>query len=63
MTNPTEIFKIDAAGKETQLSFTNKEILKDVKSARVEERWMTTTDNKKMLVWVVYPPDFDPNKK
>jgi len=63
MTNPTEIFKIDATGKETQLSFTNKEILKDVKSARVEERWMTTTDNKKMLVWVVYPPDFDPNKK
>jgi len=63
MTSPTEIFKIDATGKETQLSFTNKEILKDVKSAKVEERWMTTTDNKKMLVWVVYPPDFNPNKK
>lgn len=63
MTMPTEIFKIDATGKETQLSFTNKEILKDVKSAKVEERWMTTTDNKKMLVWVVYPPDFNPNKK
>jgi dipeptidyl aminopeptidase/acylaminoacyl peptidase len=63
MTMPTEIFKIDASGKETQLSFTNKEILKNTKSAKVEERWMTTTDNKKMLVWVVYPPDFDPNKK
>ncbi|MFA5973107.1 MAG: S9 family peptidase [Lentimicrobiaceae bacterium] len=63
MTMPTEIFKIDASGKETQLSFTNKEILKDIKSAKVEERWMTTTDNKKMLVWVIYPPDFDPTKK
>ena len=63
MTSPTEIFKIDALGKETQLSFTNKEILKDIKSAKVEERWMTTSDNKKMLTWVIYPPDFDPNKK
>ncbi len=63
MLMPTEIFKIDASGKETQLSFTNKEILKGIKSAKVEERWMTTTDNKKMLVWVIYPPDFDPNKK
>ena len=24
---------------------------------------MTTTDGKKMLVWVIYPPDFDPAKK
>ena len=63
MLQPTEIFKIDASGKETQLSFTNKEILKDIRSAKVEERWMTTTDNKKMQVWVIYPPDFDANKK
>jgi dipeptidyl aminopeptidase/acylaminoacyl peptidase len=61
--NPTEIYKIDVSGKETQLSFTNKEILKDVRSAKVEERWITTTDNKQMLTWVIYPPDFDPNKK
>ncbi len=63
MLQPTEIFKIDASGKETQLTFTNKEILKDIHSAKVEERWMTTTDNKKMLVWVIYPPDFNPEKK
>lgn len=63
MTSPTEIFKLTPDGKETQLSFTNREILKGIKSARVEARWMTTTDNKKMLVWVIYPPDFDPNKK
>jgi dipeptidyl aminopeptidase/acylaminoacyl peptidase len=29
----------------------------------VEKRWVTTTDKKQMLVWVIYPPDFDPNKK
>lgn len=63
MLNPTEVYKIDATGKETQLTYTNREILKDIRSAKVEERWMTTTDNKKMLTWVIYPPDFDPNKK
>ncbi len=63
MLMPTEIYKIDASGKDVQLSFTNKAILSDIRSAKVEERWMTTTDNKKMLVWVIYPPDFDPNKK
>lgn len=63
MLQPTEIFKIDPAGKESQLSFTNNSILSGIKSAKVEERWMTTTDNKKMLTWVIYPPDFDPNKK
>jgi dipeptidyl aminopeptidase/acylaminoacyl peptidase len=63
MLQPTEIYKIDASGNETQLSFTNKEILNDTRSAKVEERWMTTTDNKKMLVWVIYPPDFDSTRK
>ena len=24
---------------------------------------MTTTDGKQMLTWVIYPPQFDPNKK
>ncbi|MFA7034661.1 MAG: prolyl oligopeptidase family serine peptidase, partial [Bacteroidales bacterium] len=28
----------------------------------VEERWIPTTDGKKMLTWVVYPPHFDPAK-
>ncbi len=63
MVMPTEIYKLDMSGNETQLSFTNKDILKNVKSATVKERWVETTDGKKMLVWVVYPPDFDPNKK
>ena len=30
---------------------------------KVEERWIKTTDNKKMLTWIVYPPHFDPSKK
>ena len=63
MLYPTELFRIDPTGKETQLTFTNADILKDVHSAKVAGRWIKTTDNKKMLVWVIYPPDFDPLKK
>jgi dipeptidyl aminopeptidase/acylaminoacyl peptidase len=30
---------------------------------KVEKRMVKTTDNKDMLVWVIYPPNFDPSKK
>jgi len=60
---PTEVFSIDAKGLETQLTFTNKEQLKDVTWGKVEKRWVTATDGKKILVWVILPPNFDANKK
>lgn len=59
-----EVFKIDpASGTETQLTFTNKNIYDAIKPAKVEERHVRTVDGKDMLVWVIYPPDFDPSKK
>jgi dipeptidyl aminopeptidase/acylaminoacyl peptidase len=61
---PTEIFRINITnGQETQLSFTNRELLGQVTLAGIEKRWIQTTDNKQMLVWVILPPDFDSNKK
>jgi dipeptidyl aminopeptidase/acylaminoacyl peptidase len=64
MSMPTEIFSIDpASGAETQLSFVNKPILDKITMGKVESRWVPTTDGKQMLVWVIYPPKFDPNKK
>lgn len=64
MSKPDEVYSIDPkSGTETELSFENKEILDQLKMGKVEERWMTTTDKKQMLTWVIYPPDFDPAKK
>ncbi|MDP4272741.1 MAG: S9 family peptidase [Bacteroidota bacterium] len=64
MSMATEIFKINPAnGNETQLTFTNKNIYDNIKMGKVEGRWITTTDHKKMLVWIIYPPKFDPHKK
>ncbi|OFX25982.1 MAG: peptidase S9 [Bacteroidetes bacterium GWA2_31_9b] len=61
---PTEIFSINpATGEETQLSFINKNLLDQLSFGKVEERWVKTTDNKQMLVWVIYPPHFDASKK
>jgi dipeptidyl aminopeptidase/acylaminoacyl peptidase len=58
-----EIFQIDPlSGVEKQLTFTNKNIYDAVKFGEVRERWVKTTDNKQMLTWVVYPPDFDSTK-
>lgn len=64
MNMPTELFAVDIkTGKETQLTFTNKAVYDKLKTGKVEKRWVKTTDGKKMLTWVIYPPDFDPTKK
>lgn len=64
MSQPNEIYSVDAnTGKATQISFENKDILNQITMGKVEERWIPTTDGKKMLTWVVYPPNFDANKK
>ena len=60
-----EIYSIDLTGDHTvtQLTFENKHIYDQLTMGKVEERWMKTTDGKQMLKWVIYPPQFDPNKK
>jgi len=60
----TEIFRINLEdGTETALTGVNDDIYAKIKLARVEEKWIKTTDNKDMLTWVFYPPEFDPGKK
>ncbi len=63
MKYPTEIYSIDNTGNETQLSFINKDILDRITPAEFEKRWIATTDGKKELVWVIFPPHFDKAKK
>lgn len=61
---PSEIVSVSISnGSWTQLTYENKHILDQLKECKVEERWINTTDNKKMLTWVVYPPEFDASKK
>ncbi len=61
---PNEIYVFDEkTKKETELSFENKDILDKLTMGKVVARWTKTTDHKKLHSWVVYPPNFDSNKK
>lgn len=64
-----EIYQLDkvrpgeAFAEVKQMTFENQAIYDQLEMGKVEGRWVKTTDNKDMLVWVIYPPQFDPNKK
>ncbi len=64
MSKPLEIYSVSVkSGEATPISHVNENLLNKLTMGKVEARWVTTTDNKKMLTWVIYPPHFDPNKK
>ena len=59
-----EIFSFDLTNKNwQQLSNINTEIYQSLALSKTEKRYVTTTDGKKMLVWVIFPPNFDASKK
>lgn len=63
MSMADEIYSVDMQGQATQISFENKQIYDQLTMGKVEGRWIKTTDGKDMLTWIIYPPQFDPNKK
>jgi dipeptidyl aminopeptidase/acylaminoacyl peptidase len=59
-----EIYSYNLKKKEwKQISTVNKAVYSTLALSKTEKRYVTTTDGKKMLVWVVLPPNFDPKKK
>ncbi|MBN2237858.1 MAG: S9 family peptidase [Bacteroidales bacterium] len=63
MSKPQEIYSVDPSnGEATELSFENKHLLDQLTFGEVTKRWVMTTDQKQMLVWVILPPHFDENK-
>lgn len=64
MTEPPTIVRMEKKdGSATEIVQENTAFWKGIKKARVEKKYITTTDGKKMLVWHILPPDFDPAKK
>ena len=64
MKKPNDLYVVDLTNKSIkQLTLINKEKLEDIKPIKVEKRMVETFDKKSMLCWVIYPPDFNPNKK
>lgn len=64
ISKPYDLYLVDeGSGKATEFVGVNTPLLSQIKMGEVKERWVKTTDGKNMLVWVIYPPNFDPNKK
>lgn len=59
-----EIFSFDLKKKSwKQLTSVNNDAYSKIALSTFEKRYVTTTDGKKMVVWVILPPNFDKNKK
>ncbi|WP_025892262.1 alpha/beta hydrolase family protein [Phocaeicola barnesiae] len=60
-----ELFTVNLKKKNevTRITQENDHLFSQLKTGKVEERWIKTVDGKDMLAWVVYPINFDPNKK
>jgi len=64
MNHATELYTVTLDnGTTRQLTHVNDGIYKNVGQCKVVRKYVTTTDEKKMLVWVIFPPDFDSTKK
>ena len=64
MNHAAEIFSYDLKKNSwKQLSNVNTATYNSLALSKTEKRYVTTTDGKKMLVWVVLPPNFDATKK
>ena len=64
MNHAAELFAVDlSTASFTALTHINDDVYKTLSLSKTERRYVTTTDGRKMLVWVIYPPGFDASKK
>ncbi|HEV8283270.1 MAG TPA: S9 family peptidase [Chitinophagaceae bacterium] len=64
MNHAAELYAVDIGnGNMKQLTYVNDSIYRSIGMCKTERRLINTADGKKMLTWVIYPPNFDPNKK
>ena len=64
MNHAAELYTVDlTSGAMQQLSHVNDEAYSKLQMGKFERRYVTTTDGKKMLVWMMFPPNFDASKK
>ena len=64
MNHANEIYSYSISnGKGNQITHVNDDVYSKIKTSKVEKKWVETFDGKQMLVWTIFPPDFDPSKK
>ena len=62
---PTELVAVTVSDEVgyTQITHENEHILSQLSEHKTEARHVRTVDGKDMLTWVLYPPQFDPEKQ
>ncbi|WP_373701761.1 S9 family peptidase [Porphyromonas loveana] len=61
---PDDLYNVSLKNGEARaITAENKAILDRLSPITCEKRWMETTDGGRMLTWIVFPPNFDKNKK
>jgi len=64
MNHANELFTVDLKIRAlTRLTNVNKDFYSKIGMSKVEQRIIKTADEQAMLVWVIYPPNFDASKK
>lgn len=64
MNHAAELYTVNLNdGSMQQLTHVNDATYSTISMSKRKRRMVKTTDGKNMLVWVIYPPDFDPGKK
>src|SRR5690606_2247804 len=60
----TEVYQYHFGKKDwKKITSVHDEMYAKITKSKVEKRFVESTDGKQMLTWVIYPPNFDPNKK
>jgi len=64
MNHAPELYIVDLKnGKMKALTHANDSVYNKLTLGKIEKRITKATDGKDLLSWVIYPPDFDPDKK
>lgn len=62
---PAEVYTYnlaDSCKEGTKLTAVNDDVLSQVRMGKTEEHWIKTVDGKEMLVWLIYPFNYDSTK-
>jgi dipeptidyl aminopeptidase/acylaminoacyl peptidase len=60
----SELYTVEVSnGSLAQLTHVNDAMYNNISMCKFEKKMVKTTDGKDMLVWVIYPPNFDKTKK
>lgn len=64
MTRAAEVYRYGFKDKQlSPITTVNDEVYSHIAENKVEGRFTKASDDKDLFSWIIYPPDFDPNKK